>query len=363
MKGFIFVALILLLLISGCVDQSQPQDITPIVRALPQVQQFLREYPNAEISAALWSAEAINNNISSIRAECGQQMEVRSYWRAEISEENLKLIVWLNPDTQQPVCAKLKSNGNSVPDSGENDVPASTVVCTSSNPQKLRVISSTITPIKQEIELQNATGGIITIKWRTVDGTTFESVSLEPPLYEQIESGGIIAGGSFKLLPYCPSCTANATISGEIEINYADQVGFERKAKIVCEGTVPKATKTGCISSRPDRLIVKSVQITSTNKNIVLQNGTGGNITIEGASVDGSNFIGGTINSSTLANPLDNPITVLAGTTITIKPNCATNKCDIGNYLKNAQISFNYTDIFGYSGIKAAIKCEGPIKS
>lgn len=114
---------------------SDNTDITAVVKLLPDVQQFLNEHPDAEIKAALWSTSSVDANIEGIRKDCGPQMESKGYWKAEVKEKNLNLIIWLDNETRQPVCV-VKTGISAVP------LPSTT----SSAPTANKAATSTTSP-------------------------------------------------------------------------------------------------------------------------------------------------------------------------------------------------------------------------
>ncbi len=95
--------------ISGCVGNT---DATSVIKNLPEVQKFLSEHPNAEIKASLWSASAVNDSIGEIRQECDSQIDVQPLWKVSVTENNVKLKLWLNSN-QQPLCVLKEGVNNS----------------------------------------------------------------------------------------------------------------------------------------------------------------------------------------------------------------------------------------------------------
>lgn len=98
-------------LFAGCISDESGAEITQIAKALPMVQEFLGEHPNAEIKVALWNSDVVEGNIVEIRESCGQQMEAKSYWKVIVTEGNLDLEVWIDESTQQVVCAFKRGVG------------------------------------------------------------------------------------------------------------------------------------------------------------------------------------------------------------------------------------------------------------
>lgn len=128
---------------------SDKTDITAVVKLLPDVQQFLNEHPDAEIKAALWSASAVETNIGRIREDCGPQIENKSYWRAEVKENDLDLIIWLDSDSKQPVCV-VKKRTATTPTQTTTSTPAFTPLVT-------QTVAPTLTPTPTQTASPTAT--------------------------------------------------------------------------------------------------------------------------------------------------------------------------------------------------------------
>ena len=98
-----------IILISGCISKEFGEDDTiKIAQSLPAVKEFLADHPSAEIRAALWNKNVVEQNIDDIRNLCGQQMEITSYWKVVITEDDLNLEVWIDEKTKKPVCILTK---------------------------------------------------------------------------------------------------------------------------------------------------------------------------------------------------------------------------------------------------------------
>lgn len=105
MNKLLILSLIGVVLLSGCVNDNGEVNITPIARNLPQVQQFLSEHPNADITAVLVPAEVINGAISDIREECGEWMKIEDYYKVVIKEGAINSTLWLNKTDYSVICA------------------------------------------------------------------------------------------------------------------------------------------------------------------------------------------------------------------------------------------------------------------
>ena len=106
-KGiFLFFSLICATLLSGCVSNSEGgTDVTALASSLPQVKEFLDQYPNAKVSVALWDSASVEKNVASIRADCGEQFAVADYYKVSVTDPSFSLVVWLDKSGQNVMCA------------------------------------------------------------------------------------------------------------------------------------------------------------------------------------------------------------------------------------------------------------------
>ncbi len=95
------VSLVLLVILAGC---AKGGDVTGLVQSLPEVRELLAQYPNARITAVLWSAADVQKNIESIRQDCGVPFKVASYYKIDVLDEGVDATIWLNPETNEAVC-------------------------------------------------------------------------------------------------------------------------------------------------------------------------------------------------------------------------------------------------------------------
>jgi len=103
---FLFFSLFCATLLSGCVTNSEGgTDVTAFAQSLPQVKEFLAQYPTAKIVVTLWDSTTVEKNIVSIRADCGEQFAVGDYYKVAITDPSFSLVVWLDKSTQNVMCA------------------------------------------------------------------------------------------------------------------------------------------------------------------------------------------------------------------------------------------------------------------
>jgi len=132
-KGiFVLFSLFCATLLSGCVTNSEGgTDVTALASSLPQVKEFLDQYPNAKVSVALWDSTTVEKNIAAIRADCGEQFAAGDYYKVSVVDPSFSLVVWLDKSSQNVMCAvKAASSANPtyVPTGNPTQLPGSTVV-------------------------------------------------------------------------------------------------------------------------------------------------------------------------------------------------------------------------------------------
>jgi len=118
-------------LLSGCVTNSEGgTDVTALASSLPQVKEFLDQYPNAKVSVALWDSTAVEKNLASIQADCGAQFAVGDYYKVSVVDPSFSLVIWLYKSSQNVMCAVKAASANPtyVPTGNPTQLPGSTVV-------------------------------------------------------------------------------------------------------------------------------------------------------------------------------------------------------------------------------------------
>ena len=98
----------IVLVISGCIGTG---DLKQFVKQLPEVQKFLSEHPNAEITAVLWSKDYIENNMEKIQEECLPAIEKnKNYYKVDIKENENEMTIWMSDDEKKVVCVYKKAS-------------------------------------------------------------------------------------------------------------------------------------------------------------------------------------------------------------------------------------------------------------
>jgi hypothetical protein len=101
-KLILIIVIMLAVLLSGCTGS---QDVTPIVKALPEVQQFMKEHPNAKITVTYWSKEEVAKSAQEISQQCDKSITPVAMYKATISEADLKIVAWINAENQAVICS------------------------------------------------------------------------------------------------------------------------------------------------------------------------------------------------------------------------------------------------------------------
>lgn len=100
-----FVAV--LLLFSGCVGQT---DVTPFAKTIPEVQAFLAENPDANITARLLTQREVEILIEDIKTDCKGDMWEIPYWLVQITTVEKKLEIYINEQGTETACIVEKDN-------------------------------------------------------------------------------------------------------------------------------------------------------------------------------------------------------------------------------------------------------------
>jgi hypothetical protein len=201
MLGFNSVVVIvfigLAILFSGCTNDP---DVTPIVKSIPEVQQLIKEHPNANIIITYWSKEEVAESIQAINKQCDKPMTPLAMYKAIVSDGDLKVISWINAENRILICYITEGKGflptpvqsTQTPNSSLTVTPIVTSAITpiaTSTPTVIPtpyIIVPEVTPTGTRIKLDSIRGfipNILTIKtfdevvWDNFDTVTVKLVS------------------------------------------------------------------------------------------------------------------------------------------------------------------------------------------
>lgn len=136
--------IILVSFISGCVYD---KNATSTVNAIPEVQQFLKEHPDAKIAVTFWSKEEVTNSEQEISQQCDKKIVPADMFKSTISEGNLNAIFWINAQNLSVICSTIeKTSVTPSPTSSFIVTPASSPIITPSSPSSVPSPQTTSIP-------------------------------------------------------------------------------------------------------------------------------------------------------------------------------------------------------------------------
>ena len=103
-KYVIGILLIFVLLISACTSL----DPLALVKANSQVQQFLKDYPNADLLMTRLNAEQIADENIVVKEVCGIELEEKPYYKVKIMDpdSDLEIYAYIDIETEDMVCLR-----------------------------------------------------------------------------------------------------------------------------------------------------------------------------------------------------------------------------------------------------------------
>ena len=107
-KASIFLAL--LVVFSGCTLFGE-NAIESTVKSLPQVQEFMSQFPNAELGVTKWTEEEVEMVADEISEDCRKPIIPRELYKATVDSEEETIEVWVDAENQRPVCVRRKGKG------------------------------------------------------------------------------------------------------------------------------------------------------------------------------------------------------------------------------------------------------------
>lgn len=104
----LFLVLVLVVLVSGCVDGQT--DVSSVAETSGQIQSFMEDHPNADMSAVRWSSEYIEDNIDEVVEECRPSIDMESaHYRVEVDSEDEMIVAWTDAEEMDVICAIRES--------------------------------------------------------------------------------------------------------------------------------------------------------------------------------------------------------------------------------------------------------------
>jgi hypothetical protein len=185
-KSIILIIIGLAIVFSGCTGS---KDVTSVVKALPEVQQFMNEHPNAKITVTYWSKEEVTQSLQEISQQCDKSITPVAMYKAIVSEGNLKIISWINAENQIIICSITQGSGSPQTSTPIQTTPIQTSVSTKAPTASIVVSNNLDTPVP-DLKISHKGGDTLKdSEWK---------VSLvevgQPPLFKVI-IGDFSAGG------------------------------------------------------------------------------------------------------------------------------------------------------------------------
>ncbi len=107
-KPIVYMVVIVLgIFLSGC---TSGQDVTPIVKAIPEVQQFMKEHPNAKITITYWSKDEVSNASWEISRQCNKSITPIAMYKATVSDGDLKVVSWIDAENRIVICSTIEGS-------------------------------------------------------------------------------------------------------------------------------------------------------------------------------------------------------------------------------------------------------------
>ncbi|MFC2143989.1 DsbA family protein, partial [Candidatus Aenigmatarchaeota archaeon] len=109
------------LVISGCIGGISPEEIAKMTE---EVQSFLDDYPNAEVTASYLDEEYVESIITELRGMCGEQMKIQPYWRVVFkdTDTDINITVWMEGENRNTVCFHKEGKEPEEPEEPETPV-------------------------------------------------------------------------------------------------------------------------------------------------------------------------------------------------------------------------------------------------
>lgn len=207
MVKFIFLLLIigLAIVFSGCTGT---QDVSSVVKALPEVQQFMNEHPNAKITVTYWSKEEVTQSLQEISQQCDKSITPVAMYKATVNEGDLKIISWINADNQIAICSITQGSSGSQTSTPIQTAPTQTSVSTKAPTASIVVTNNPDTPVP-DIKINHKGGD--TLK----DGEWKLSLVAvgQPPLFKVIIGDFSVGGQMIATTTTCDSGKCPALLS------------------------------------------------------------------------------------------------------------------------------------------------------
>lgn len=111
-KKYLLIGLMIVIVSSiGCVES----DINSAVNALPQVQQYLKEHPDAKITTIFVSKEEVEKMSQDINNQCDKTITPIDMYKVTMTDKGLKIISWFDATNKNLICSSTESINKDIP--------------------------------------------------------------------------------------------------------------------------------------------------------------------------------------------------------------------------------------------------------
>lgn len=164
-KKVILAILMATVIASGCTDSNA--DVTAAAEALPQVQEFLDENPDAEITAVRWNSDYLQDNQDQIPEKCRPAIEMeKDHYKVDIQDEEEQINVWLGAEQKEVMCIKREGSENNTESNSSSDINSESGQQCEDRTLDVNVDTSGPTPIANIKQVSGDAGvGNITVTW------------------------------------------------------------------------------------------------------------------------------------------------------------------------------------------------------
>lgn len=106
-------SLFLAVLLLGCAEKTSEKEVIKTVYSLPEVNQFLEENPEAEVTTIFLDAEGTKSKLKFIRAQCGNDFPEGAHWRARLVGKKEHFLAYFPQNSKKPTCITIVDNAAS----------------------------------------------------------------------------------------------------------------------------------------------------------------------------------------------------------------------------------------------------------
>ena len=110
--NILLIVILLVVIASGCTGG---KDITSTINALPEVQQYMEEHPNATLTVTYWSKEEVAKIEQEISQQCDESITPVAMYKATIIDSDLRIVFWINAENLILICSIIEGKNTQEP--------------------------------------------------------------------------------------------------------------------------------------------------------------------------------------------------------------------------------------------------------